>query len=124
MTIKRERRQKWEVTEEVLEAIRDMSARGVTMNNMADYFGICPTTIGKRKTIDPRIDQAILEGKRSIIEWAENKLYRIMLDDDHPRQFSALTLFLKAKCGWSETTRVVSTPEQQAPSSVSFEEDV
>lgn len=115
-------RPQFAITEEVLETISEMASRGCPQYTIADTLGITEHTFCKYKKEDPRIGQAILEGKQRTIRYAENKLISIMHDDSTENKqmmFKALLFFLKTKGGWS-TNRIVEVTTPDAPSSIKF----
>jgi len=110
------------VTDEVLDRIKEMASRGVPQYVMAAQFGISSVTFEAHKARDPRVKEAIIAGKASTVQYAENKLISIMHDDSPENKqmmFKALLFFLKTKGGWS-TNRVVEVTGPSAPSSITF----
>lgn len=112
----------WVVTPKDLETIRDLASRGAAEYVMAEAMKVHPSTFQKHKATNPDVAKAIEEGKGELKDWAASKLIQIMKDDNHPKMFNALQLFLKTQCGWSETRTIVDAGVQ-APSSVRFEMD-
>lgn len=112
----------WQVTEEILEQVKEMAARGVPEYQMAKNFGIDRTTFIKHKSNNEDLKEACAEGKVEVQDWAAGKLVSIMMNDNHPKQFSALQFYLKTQCGWSDT-RTLITQGPTPPSSISFTMD-
>lgn len=112
----------WVCTPEDLETIKDMAARGIAEYKIAQVMGIHANTFQARKAESLDIQNAIKEGKGQLEQFAADKLIQIMMDDNHPKMFNALQLFLTRRCGWSEH-RTVDVTGPSAPSSIKFNVD-
>lgn len=107
-------------TPELLELVLDLASRGVADYEIAAKLGIHRHTFAQHKMNMPAVAEAVAEGKKLKIERAVGKAFHIMFDDNHPKQWAALQLFLKTKCGW-EAPKQINVTGVQHPSSITFD---
>lgn len=109
-------------TPEVLAQVLEMASRGVAEFEIAGALGVHRNTFIHHKNSVPELIATLEEARQMMIERAIGKACHIMFDDKHPKQWAALQLFLKSKCGW-DVPKQVSISTIQPPSSITFELD-
>ncbi len=109
-------------TPAILEQVLEMASRGVAEYEIAKILGVHRTTFINHKANKPELAAALEEGKLIMIERAVAKAHHIMFDDKHPKQWAALQLFLKSKCGW-DAPKNINVSTIQPPTSLTFELD-
>jgi hypothetical protein len=74
----------------------------LTMEQMADYFGLAAGTLRVRFLEDPALSTAYKKGRQSTIDLAAGKLIGLIRKNN----LSAIIFYLKTQGHWRETTRV------------------
>lgn len=106
----------WELTEERIQKISDLSLKGCTEATIARAVDLHPSTFSAFKKKFPLIDEIIKKANARGEEEAVGYLWNIIRNPEHKMNFSAILFYLKTKHKWSEG---VST-EISFPSGISF----
>jgi len=77
---------------------------GFTEASVAKALGYSPTYFSELKRKIPELSEAIKDGRYDLEQLIVDKFIGMMFDDNHPKQFSALVYYSKAKLGWRDTT--------------------
>lgn len=95
-----------ELTDEQITQIEKL-ARHMTMDQIADFFGIHANTLRRRMQEDPRVKVAYKKGEASAIDDAGSSL----LDLVKEKNVTAIIFFLKTRARWRETDHVPAASE-------------
>lgn len=94
------------MTDEQLEQLKKLSGV-LTMEQVADFFGITGRTLRRRMHSDARIMSAYKTGKASAISRVANRLLKAAEDGNT----TAMIFYLKTQAGWRETEAVPDVSE-------------
>jgi hypothetical protein len=94
----------------VLNQITKFMQEGYDEKMIAKHYGYSATHFSGLKKQYPELSEAIKNGYIDVEHMVRGKLFEMMLDDKHPKQFSALCFYAKSKLGWSqESNEMVDT---------------
>ncbi|WPU65902.1 hypothetical protein [Peredibacter starrii] len=95
-------RKKVDLPDNHLVTIRELSSRGLTRQNIADYLGISLSTFERRMEEDSEIERAMKMGKAKSIEAVASTAFKMATSGKYPN----MTMFwLKTHGKWSEEAR-------------------
>lgn len=86
---------KWVPTPEILEKIAELAEQRVNEVDIAAACGIKPSTWWAKKREFPEIKEAIENAKRSKMDFAKSKLWKIIEDETNKNHFQALCFYIK-----------------------------
>jgi len=103
-------------TEFDLKKVEELASKGLTQNQIAEYFGVAPATISNHKKFEA-FAASLSKGKSKGIAKVANSLFEKATNGDT----AAAIFFLRAKAGWidqkihakvsQEVSTVTLTPE-------------
>ena len=103
-------RPRFEITPEVCEKVENLSAQGLTVDQIALVLGVSHWTIYERQNEFPEFSDAIKRGRGKGIANVTNALYeKATVDKDN----TAMIFYLKNRAGWVDKQEVQSTVEQR-----------
>jgi hypothetical protein len=80
-----------EVTPEIIDKVKEMSANGMTQFYIAGYFGMAQSTWYERCRVFPQLSEAYWAGKSKGVEFATDCLKKLMLEGNE----RAIMFFLR-----------------------------
>lgn len=86
---------------EQIKKVEELS-QGLTIEQIADYFGICPTTFYKIQKRQPELSEAYKKGKVKTVGWVVSKLKQKIEEGDT----TATIFYLKTQAGWTEKQKL------------------
>ena len=104
--------------DDIHDKVREWIAAGNTQSSIHKALGICQSTWLKIKRNDPKLVEAIKDGKVSDELACMNRLRRIAFDDKHKGNLTALIFYGKINFGWNDGTRVDKSLDK--PSKIKF----
>jgi hypothetical protein len=84
----------WKPSNEDLEKIRELANEGYTEDGIAKAIGISSSTWFFRKKDYPEVQEILDESKRSKVQIARSKLWKMVTNEDHKSHFNAVKYFL------------------------------
>lgn len=106
------KKKRWGPTETEIKLIGTMSAYGVPIERLADYFGVSKQTFELAMKKSDAMHQAILKGRAKGLSNVAQTAYEMAMSKRQP----AMTIFyLKTRGGWRETQRVEHTGADGKP---------
>lgn len=94
------------VNESMIDTVRMLSSRGLTQNQMMDYYGVGDMTWAKYCKAYPELRQAILEGKAKTIAEVAGALMKLVRKGN----LGAIIFYLKTQGRWRETDKPEEPP--------------
>lgn len=88
-------------TEFDLEKVEELASKGLTQSQIAEYFGVSPSTISAHKK-DSDFARALAKGKAHGIAKVANALFDKATGGDT----TAMIFYLRARAGWVEPQRI------------------
>lgn len=85
--------------------IQNMAGLGLTIEQIAHYYGITPMTLYRMKRKDKEIDIRLKKGKASAIVTVSGRLMMLINEGN----LSAIIFYLKTQAGWKENKNPVET---------------
>jgi hypothetical protein len=99
------------LTKEQIKELEELAVN-MTIEQIADYFGISERTFYEIKNRDSGVSGAYKKGKATGIKKATNLLWELMEE----RNITAIIFYLKTRGGWSEKQQVdLTTSEKKLP---------
>ncbi len=86
----------------VINKVIKLVSKGYTDASLAKEFGYSAGHFVELKKKYPELAAAIKEGQESVEQLVVNKLFDMMMDDTHSKQFSALVFYAKCKLGFND----------------------
>ena len=109
--IKRSRgRPRFEITPEVCEKVENLSAQGLTVDQIALVLGVSHWTIYERQNEFPEFSDALKRGQASGIDQVTNALFE---NATVGKDNTAIIFYLKNRAGWVDKQEIQSTVEQR-----------
>jgi len=102
-------RPRFEITPEVCEKVENLSAQGLTVDQIALVLGVSHWTIYERQNEFPEFSDALKRGRGKGVANVTNALYTKAVDGDN----TAMIFYLKNRAGWVDKQEVQSTVEQR-----------
>jgi len=102
-------RPKFEITPEICEQVENLSAQGLTVDQIASVLGVSRQTIYERQNEYPEFSDALKRGRGKGVANVTNALYTKAIDGDN----TAMIFYLKNRAGWVDKQEVQSTVEQR-----------
>ena len=102
-------RPRFEITPEVCEKVENLSAQGLTVDQIALVLGVSHWTIYERQNEYPDFSDALKRGRGKGVANVTNALYTKAVDGDN----TAMIFYLKNRAGWVDKQEVQSTVEQR-----------
>ena len=102
-------RPKFEITPEICEQVENLSAQGLTVDQIASVLGVSRQTIYERQNEYPEFSDALKRGRGKGVANVTNALYTKAVDGDN----TAMIFYLKNRAGWVDKQEVQSTVEQR-----------
>ena len=93
---------KFRVTPEILNEVQILAGRGLTINQISDYYGISNKTFHLHKKNNPELEVAFRKGKCKTISFVAGKLIEHIKNDNIP----ATIFYLKTQGGWTDASTV------------------
>ena len=93
--------------------IQNMAGLGLTIEQIAHYYGITPMTLYRMKRKDKEIDVRLRKGKSSAIVTVSGRLMKLINDDN----LGAIIFYLKTQAGWKENKNPVENDSDDIKSS-------
>jgi hypothetical protein len=84
----------WEPTPEILEKIKELASDNVLEADIAKAIGISSSTWYKKKKEHADIGEALEEARRSKVNVARGKLWKMVENEDHKNHFQAVQYYL------------------------------
>lgn len=91
-------RKPWKVTDEVLDKIRSLAAKGLTLKQIALALGISETTLFKYKKYEKRINEAYQQGRAQGLSIVANSLF----EQATQKGSVPAMIFILKQHGWSD----------------------
>lgn len=91
----------------ILDEITNRIAKGFTEASVAKSYGYSASHFCELKKKHPKLAQAIKDGRHSTEQLVYDKLFMMMSDDKHPKQFNALVFYAKCQLGWNDRADTV-----------------
>ena len=108
--IKRSRgRPRFEITPEVCEKVENLSAQGLTVEQISLVLGINKSTMFDKQNEYSDFSDALKRGRGKGVANVTNALYTKAIDGDN----TAMIFYLKNRAGWVDKQEVQSTVEQR-----------
>ena len=102
-------RPKFEITPEICEQVENLSAQGLTVDQIASVLGVSRQTIYERQNEYPEFSDALKRGRGKGVANVTNALYTKAIDGDN----TAIIFYLKNRAGWVDKQEIQSTVEQR-----------
>ena len=102
-------RPRFEITPEVCEKVENLSAQGLTVDQIALVLGVSHWTIYERQNEFPEFSDALKRGRGKGVANVTNALYTKAVDGDN----TAMIFYLKNRAGWVDKQEIQSTVEQR-----------
>ena len=97
----------------ILDEITDRVSKGFTEASIAKSYGYTAAHFSEMKKKNPQLSQAIKDGRNCVEQLVYDKLFMMMTDDKHPKQFNALVFYAKTQLGWNDRNDItIETPEK------------
>lgn len=91
----------WTPTEEDIDRIEQLAGRGLSVEQIADYFGISKSNLHRSKDKIPDIQEAWERGRARAFAFVTSKL----MDNISIGKEASIFFYLKTQYGWRETSR-------------------
>lgn len=114
-------RKTWIPTKKILKHIGDLAAKGVTEASIARSCGINPATLSAKKKKFPELDETMKRARANSESIVTGFLWKMIMDEDHPKHFSSVLFYLKCQCGWKDRPDYINVSD--LISKVSYERD-
>lgn len=101
----------WMPDEDDIEKIEDLAGRGLSLEQIGDYFGISKSNIHRRKDELPDVQEAWKRGRAKAFAFVTNKL----MDNIAVGKEASIFFYLKTQYGWKETSRQEMTGKDGSP---------
>lgn len=88
--------------QKTLDEVTNRISNGFTEASIAKSMGYSASHFCGLKKQFPQLAQAIKDGRNSIEQLVYDKLFMMMTNDDHPKQFNALVFYAKCQLGWND----------------------
>jgi hypothetical protein len=102
-------RPRFEITPEVCEKVENLSAQGLTVEQISLVLGINKSTMFDKQNEYPDFSDALKRGRGKGVANVTNALYTKAVDGDN----TAMIFYLKNRAGWVDKQEVQSTVEQR-----------
>ena len=103
-------RPRFEITPEVCEKVENLSAQGLTVEQISLVLGINKSTLFDKQNEYPDFSDALKRGRGKGIANVTNALYqKATVDKDN----TAIIFYLKNRAGWVDKQEIQSTVEQR-----------
>ena len=102
-------RPRFEITPEVCEKVENLSAQGLTVEQISLVLGINKSTMFDKQNEYPDFSDALKRGRGKGIANVTNALYTKAVDGDN----TAMIFYLKNRAGWVDKQEIQSTVEQR-----------
>jgi DNA-binding CsgD family transcriptional regulator len=99
-----------ELSKEQLKELEELAVN-MTIEQIADYFGISERTFYELKNRDSAVSAAYQKGKAAGIKKATNLLWELMEE----RNITAIIFYLKTRGGWSEKQEIDLKTSEKLP---------
>ena len=103
-------RPRFEITPEVCEKVENLSAQGLTVEQISLVLGINKSTLFDKQNEYPDFSDALKRGRGKGIANVTNALYQKATVD---RDNTAIIFYLKNRAGWVDKQEIQSTVEQR-----------
>ena len=103
-------RPRFEITPEVCEKVENLSAQGLTVEQISLVLGINKSTMFDKQNEYPDFSDALKRGRGKGIANVTNALYQKATVD---RDNTAIIFYLKNRAGWVDKQEIQSTVEQR-----------
>lgn len=97
----------WEFTKEQLEIVEKLAGYGLTVELIADYFGVGQASFYEKKTPGSPLDLAISSGKSRAATFVTGKL----MESIRAGNLSAIIFYCKTRLGWKDGSKIEITGE-------------
>lgn len=88
--------------QKILDEITHLISKGYTEASIAKRFGYTPSWFSEMKKKNLKLTEAIKSGRSNVEQLVYDKLFMMMTNDDHPKQFNALVFYAKCQLGWND----------------------
>jgi hypothetical protein len=102
-------RPRFEITPEVCEKVENLSAQGLTVEQISLVLGINKSTMFDKQNEYPDFSDALKRGRGKGVANVTNALYTKAVDGDN----TAMIFYLKNRAGWVDKQEIQSTVEQR-----------
>lgn len=103
---------KFVVTPKIIEEVAMLSGRGLTAEQIHQYYGISRGTWFNTLKKEPELHAAVVQGRSKGISFAAGKLFELVKKGDK----TAIIFYLKTQGRWKEATDVeITLPNSEVP---------